>query len=369
MLNWLKRQTPSQPVLVHPPWRAGQYVTYYLERSDGSWVAIALRILGQTESGIWAIEGNFKTVQGECTTWFRSDPDAPVDEPDPVPGKTEKGRQSPSSSDNELEKLAEDPWHAISLAMNLLMVRRWPKAAQSLSEKARPVDYPCGINQAHLLITSGPGYQKHHDLCPCVMLTGVACLSIDGGKNPMTATSFGLNDPAATGSTTYDDFVDLSHLKRIEHDGFELTYPATWFLLRQQEEEEDGLQITCHQTQVGGISCSLSCSVLLYSGDRHSVTEKQQAERIRLSGPPTDLSPRSAHTLRLPGDATGHVFDYVHPTVDGVLYGAIFGTNTSDRFALVNVFGCIAKANPRRSETMAEYERVFSEILGSFQFR
>jgi hypothetical protein len=202
------------------------------------------------------------------------------------------------------------------------------------------------------------------------MLTGVACLSIDSGKNPMTATSFGLNDPAATAPTNYDDFVDLSHLKRIEHDGFELTYPATWFLLRQPDEEEDGLQISSHHTQVvGGISCALTCSVLLYSGDCHSVMEKQQAEQMRLSGRLTDLSPRSAHTLRLLGDATGYVFDYVHPTIDGVSYSAMFGTKTSDRFALINVFGCIAKANPRRSETIAEYEQVFPEILGSFQFR
>lgn len=298
---------------------------------------------------------------------FRSDPGAPAKAPDPVPVQTMPGRQSPSASDDRASP-AEDPMMTVSLAMNLLMVRRWSAAAESLSEKARPVRYPCGIDQAHLLVTLGPGYQKHHDLCPRVMLTGVACLSIDGGKNPMTVTSFGLNDPAAEGPMSYEDFVDLSHPKRIDHEGFALTYPATWFLVRQPDEEKDGLEIGCHSAQMGGVSCSLTCSVSLYSGDRPRVAEEQQAARARLSGPLGGLSPRGAEPLRLPGDARGYVFDQVHPAIDGVAYCAVFGTDTRDRFAIINAFGCISKANPRRRETMAEYERVFREIIGSFQF-
>lgn len=367
MAKWLEKLGLSRRNPIHPAWRAGQYVTYFLEREDGAWVALALRVLGQAEGGVWALGGDFKTRKGECAVLFRSDPGAPAEAPDPVPVQTTLVRGSPSSFEDPAS-LAEDPRMTVSLAMNLLMVRRWPAAAESLSKEARPVRYPCGIDQAHLLVTPGPGYQKHHDICPRVMLTGVACLSIDGGKNPMTVTSFGLNDPAAEGPTTYEDFVDLSHPKRIDHEGFALTYPATWFLVRQPDQEEDGLQILGHGTQVGGVSCSLTCTVDLYSGDRRRVAEEEQAIRARLSGPIPGLSPRGAEPLRLPGDARGYAFDQVHAAIDGVAYSAVFGTDARDRFANISAFGCISKANPRRRETMAEYERVFREILGSFQF-
>jgi hypothetical protein len=198
------------------------------------------------------------------------------------------------------------------------------------------------------------------------MLTGVACLST-GGKNPMTVTSFGLNDPAAEGPATYEDYVDLSHPKRIEHEGFALTYPATWFLIRQRDEEKDGVQTTRYATQVGGGSCSLTCSVSLFRGDPRRVAEKQDATQARLSRPLADLSPRAGEPLRLPGDASGYILDQLHPAIDGVTYCGVFGTDARDRFAFVNAFGCISKGNPRRRETMAEYERVFREILGSFQ--
>ena len=44
-----------------PPWRAGQYVTYFLDRDDGLWTAFALRVLGQTKDKAWALCGDFKT--------------------------------------------------------------------------------------------------------------------------------------------------------------------------------------------------------------------------------------------------------------------------------------------------------------------
>lgn len=355
---------------LHPAWRAGQYVTYYLEREDGSWAAVALRVLGQAQGGVWALRGDFKTRRGECLVLFRSDPAAPADAPDPIPVQTKIVRESPASDASSADpaNLIEKPEMSVSLAMNLLLVRRWPAAAEALSRAARPVDYPCGIDEAHLLVTPGPGYEKHHDLCPRVMLTGVACLSLDGGRNPMTVTSFGLNDPAADGPTTYDDFVDLSHPKRIDHEGFTLTYPATWFMAHQSEQGKDGLRISAHETQVGGLSCSLTCAVLLYSGDRRRVEEELRAARARLSGALPGLSLRAA-PLALPGGATGYASDYIHPAIDGVAYSAVFETGARDRFALVNAFGCISRANPRRRDTMAEFERVFREILGSFQLR
>lgn len=370
MSTWLEKLGLSRRKSIHPAWRAGQYVTYFLERENGTWAAMALRVLGQAKGGVWALRGDFKTQSGECTVLFRSDPNAPAGEPDPVPVQTKLVRGAPSSFPDPA-KMAEDPRMAISLAMNLLMVRRWPEAAKSLSKEARSVRYPCGIDQAHLLVTPGPGYEKHHDLCPRVMLTGVACLSTDGDKNPMTVTSFGLNDPEMEGPTDYEDFIDFSHPKRIEHEGFALTYPATWFLFPEpdEEQEKDEVQIRSHGTQVGGVSCSISFHVVLRSGNRRRIAKEVQAVRKRLSRPPPDLSLRETNPLRLPGDATGHVLDQIHPAIDGVAYSGLFENEARDRFAHVNAFGCVSKDNPRRRETMAEFERVFGEILGSFEFR
>lgn len=356
----------SRRNLIHPAWRAGQYVTYFLEREDGSWVALALRVLRREEGGVWALGGHFKTRRGECAVLFRADPSAGGEMPDPVPVQVRTLRGPPPASDDPA-RLLDDPTTTIPLAMNLLMVRRWPAAVESLSKEARSVRYPCGIDRAHLLITPGPGYEKHHDLCPRVMLTGVACLSIDGRRNPMTVTSFGLHDPAAEGPTSYEDFVDLSHAKRIEHEGFALTYPATWFLIRQPDEEKDGLRIALHGAQVGGVSSSLTCTVRIHSGERSRIAEEQASALKRLSGPLQGLSPRAAPPVRLAGDAKGFAFDQVHPAIDGVAYSAVLGTDARDRFASVTLFGCVSKTNPRCRETITEYERVFREILGSFQ--
>jgi hypothetical protein len=373
-MKWLEKLGLSRraPVLarapvppIHPPWKAGQYVTYLLERNDGSWVALALRILGQSEDGAWAIEGRFKTRRGEAAVLFRSDPSAPADAMDPVPVQQTIVRRAASAS-GDPEDMLDDPATATSLALNLLLVRRWKGAAESLSKDARPIHYPCGIDRVHLLVTPGPGYQKHHDLCPRVLLTGVACLSIDGGKNPMTVTSFGINDPTAEAPTSYDDFVDLTHPKRVDHDGFTLTYPATWFLA-SASGEKDGVRMTEHRAQVGGVSCSLACTITIYSGDRRGVGEIRDTTRTRFSGPLAGLSRRKAESLRLPGDAWGAVLDLVQPGIDGVVYaaGCMAG---GDRFALVTATGCISRASPRRSETLAAYEQVFRDTVESFRF-
>lgn len=368
-MSWLEKLGLSRraPVTaIHPPWQAGQYVTYVLDRDDGSWVAFALRILGQSEDGAWAIEGRFKTPHGEAAVLFRSDPSARADAMDPVPVQQTTVRRAASASDDP-EGLVDDPVTATSLAMNLLLVRRWKGAAESLSKDAHPVHYPCGIDRAHLLVTPGPGYQKHHDLCPRVPLTGVACLSIDGGKNPMTVTSFGINDPTAKAPSSYDDFVDLSHPKRVDHEGFTLTYPATWFLA-PASGETDGLRVTEHTAQVGGVSCSLACTITIYSGDRRRVAETRDATGTRFSGPLGGLSRRKTASLRLPGDAWGAVLDLVQPGIDGVVYAAGCIADGGDRFALVTATGCISRASPRRSETLAAYEHVFRETVESFRF-
>lgn len=371
MLNWLRKMLGSGLPPIHPPWRAGQYVTYFLERDDGSWVALALRLSGKGDDGAWLLSADFKTPHGESTVWFRVDPDAPPDAPDLVPVRQESVRKAPVDAADP-GRLLHDPMMAAPLAMNLLMVRRWPEASESLRKEPRRASYPCGVDQVHALITSGPGYQKHHDISPRVMLTGVACLSIDGVKNPMTATSFGLNDPDAPEPTSYDDFIDFSHPKTVKHEGFSLNYPATWFLRPLPGEEEPDAEPRDYVAQMGGVSCSVSLSVRLRSAAPHQIAEELDSVMSRLSAPLDSpmgrLSPRDEEPFRLGGKAWGFVSDLKNNGIDGVACSGLYCADSGDRLAHVTAFGCISKLNPRRAATLAEMEAAFREILDSFRF-
>lgn len=357
-----------ESVAVHPPWRAGQYVTYVLERDDGSWVAFALRVVGRAQDGAWAIEGNFKTATGECAVVFRADPAAPADAPDLIPVRPQIMRTTrPATAD--AARLAEDPMLSTSLAVNLLMVRRWPAAVAALSGAPRTVDYPCGIARTHLLVTPGPGYDKYHDLSPRVMVTGVARLAIDGGGSPMTATSFGFRSDDPDAPNLYDDFVDLSHLVPTEHDGFALTYPATWFLRQAPDEQADGVQRTYYGVHLGGVSCSLVCSVTIYRGARERIAAEHAAARARVSRHLPNLTLRADAGMQLPAGAWGFAHDYKHPVIAGVGHSAGFCTDDGTRFALVDALGCVSKAHPHGRTMLATYDRVFRDILESFRFR
>lgn len=169
--------------------------------------------------------------------------------------------------------------------MNLLWVRRWPAASEALRGEARQVCYPCRVDKAYLLVTPEPGYEKNHDINPHVILTGVSCLSVDGHKHLMIATSFGLSDPAVAVSTSYDDFVDLSHLKSVHHDGFTLTYPATWFLRLEAVESEQRMELCRFSVQLGGISCSTSLSLAFHNDTPEKIIAERDIILSRLSGP------------------------------------------------------------------------------------
>lgn len=88
-MRWLDRITGSKRRAAHPPWKVGQYVAYFLERQEGSWIARALRLRGQMKDGSWALSADIKTSTDECTAWFRSDPPADWDAFGPVPEAVE----------------------------------------------------------------------------------------------------------------------------------------------------------------------------------------------------------------------------------------------------------------------------------------
>ena len=372
MLNWFRKKWGSSPS-IHPLWQAGQYVTYILEYEDGDWVAFALRLMGQTKDGYWILSGDFKTPLGEGTTLFGCNPNAVPNVPDVVPVREELIRISPIDADDP-KRMQQDPMLKSSLAMNLLLARRSSAALERLQSSPRSVAYPCGIDQVYSFIMPGPGYQKHHDLSPRVPLTGVACLSIDGGKNPMTVTSFGLNDPNAQ-VTSYDDFVDLSHLTQVVHDGFTLRYPATWFLRAKSREEEDeeleaGLQ--AYFLHAGGNSCTATLSVRLQRGTPDDITRQREAllslHRVPQEGSMGRLSPRQGVRFQLEGNAQGFVEDLDNAWIAGFAYSGVYCTDVGDRLAHVRLFGCISKQNPRLTTTLTEMEPVFRAIVESFRF-
>ncbi|XXX79875.1 hypothetical protein WMF30_13980 [Sorangium sp. So ce134] len=373
MLDWLKRRLGSKRQPIHPPWRAGQYVSYFLEREDGTWTAMAIRLHGQMDDGSWALSADFKTPLGECTAWFRSDPRASPDTPDPTPGRVERVRGAPMNGNADVETLVQQPEMQTSMAMNLLLVRRWGAAKEALGGAAREVRYPCGIDRAYPLVTPIPGAEvrKHHDLNPRVMLTGVACLSIDGVKNPITVTSFGWSDPQGSMPDSYDDFVDFSHPKRVDHEAFSLTYPATWFL-RSEEIEESGLRTAKHFAQLGGNTCATTLSVTLSRGAAAQVAAERDGIVNKLEALPAsnegDVRRRTADVPVLSGDAAGFAFDFSGPAIDGVSANGVIRAESGDRVAHVSLFGCVARASPRRDQTLAEMRAVFRETVESFQF-
>jgi len=370
MANWFQKLRGQSNSSIHPPWQTGQYVTYVLEYDEGGWVACALRLLGRAEDGVWIMSGDFKTPSGEATVWFRCDPNAPSNEPDVVPVKIEKIRMSPVDTDDP-RHLLQDPTLVFSVAMNMLLVRRSSAALECLKRPARAVSYPCGIDQVYPFISEGPGYQKHHDLNPRVPLTGVACLSIDGGKNPMTVASFGICDPK-TDVNSYEDFVDLSHPTPVEHDGFSLTYPSTWFLRPRSEGQERDAGQPSYFLMAGGNSCMATLSVSLERGSAAHIAHERANLRARHStvaeGGMGRLLPRQEVHFELEGNAQGFISDLENSGIAGFAYSGVYCADSGDRLAHVNVFGCASKPNPRLATTLTAMEPAFRAILESFRF-
>ncbi len=354
---------------IGPAWQAGQYVTYVLERADGSWGAFALRIEGRLRDGSWAVCGDFKTAGGECEMWFRTNPKERDGEPGIAPVKESLLRWwRPDGKRPE----NEDPRFLVALAMNILMAGEWASARELMRGGARKAaDFPCGVASVHELVTEGPGYKKHHALHPKVMLTGVACLSTDGMNNPAVATSFGTNDPAGAGTPGHEDYVDFSHPKRIPHGGFSLAYPATWILrpgVDEKNEPVPGEWIA----EAGGNACFVTLAVFLFSGPAEELARERASIVARSASQPPSadvtLTPRDTAGRTLRGGGELRVADLGHADVDGVSFDGLYASPEGTRLAHVHLFGSVAKAHPARAVLRAQMERAFEDVLESFAF-
>jgi len=367
MKNWFKQLTEPKPRAIHPPWEVGQYVSYFFEGDDGDWLAFMLRIMGSNDEGVWAICADFKSQAGETTTWLRCDL-AASDLHRYFPARMETIRTSPGATASDYSKALEDPGAHATFAMNLLLVRDWPQAAIALEGMPRDVDYACGIKQAFPLDSTVPGLDEQYDLNPRVMLTGVACLSVDEGKNPIVVTSFGSNNIDAPLVSVYEDFVDFSHMTEVEHEGFALTYPATWFL-RLDENLAIPASRQGYVAPVGGNTCAAMMSVRVYSGMRDYLEEEREKfikrARTGVEPPLQRLVARKEAVLTLERGGQSYVLDLQIPKIDGFERSALY--DSGDRLAELTLFGCVAQQNPRRRETLDEMERVFLEIAQSFR--
>ena len=364
MPTWLPRLLGTKPRELHPPWRKGQYVTYFLEREDGSWVAIAMKLIGQTDDNAWIIQADFKSPNVENAVFFRCDPRASADEPmtylTPVRADTVRG--SPDG-------LFDTPMSHATLAMNLLTPRQWPQVEKAL-RGPRAVQFPCEIDEVRTLVSPAGGYEKHHDLHPRVMLTGVARMTADGVKNPMIATSFGTAEEGVASTSTYDDFVDLSYPKLTDHGIFQVEYPATWFLRTQQEE--GGEQEANLAAMAGGNACSAGLSVRIRSGTKRHVAEEREQILAKLRGgldmPGGRLVLRKGEPHPLAGDASSFVFDLESPGIQGLCYIGVYLHEAPDLVAELTVFGNILEENPRARRVLNQMGPVFARILHSFRF-
>jgi hypothetical protein len=369
MFSWLRKKDSIQAEGINPPWMKGQYVTYYLERIDESWAAFELRLQGQLDDSSWVMSGEFKNATGEATAWFRSDPLAKEGELDVVPVKQEIVRRSAECADDAGKW---DPLMEVSLALNILLVSRWPDAHALLKTPPRAATFPCNVTSIHELVTDGPGYKKHHALNRKVMLTGVACLSTDGMNNPAIATSFGTNDPTGEGAPGSEDYVDLSHPKRVDHDGFKLTYPATWFLRPGIGDDGKPVVPATYLAAPGGNACAVVCGVTIHRGSADHVA-KVRGETVSRFAMLLDTGdgkwmPRPGEHAARSDNAQLFVLDLLSGGKRGVLLSGVFTAPTGDRVAHVRLTGVVSDANPNQAAFLAAMEPAFRGILESFDF-
>jgi hypothetical protein len=367
MSNWIKQLIKPKEPVVHPPWETGQYVTYFFQRDDGSWLAIMLTITGKTEDGEWVIYADFKDEDVENRATIT------VDQNDRRPENLKLGRKGVLRGtlrefDPKDVKTWNRPEMNVTLALNLLFVRDYQSTANALQGKPHAADYACGIKEVYSIIEPAPGYMKHIDLNPRVVITGVVCEAVNGDKNPTFVTSFGNMSSGTPLATLYEDFVDFSHMTRIDHDGFSLTYPATWFL-RLDGTRDGPLTSLRYGANAGGNTCSAGVSVTVHTGTRENLQKEREKVTARLKSgygtPAVAFVPPKNNVLELEGGRQLFVLDMVATGIDGFLQSAWY--DADDRLAQLTITGSVAKQNPRRKESLDEMERVFREIVASFQ--
>jgi hypothetical protein len=356
------RKSGTSP-LIHPPWEEGQYVTYFLQREDGSWLAVALRVVGEVKKRIWGLEALFRSPRTENLVLFRWDEAAAPGEMDLVPVSEGTLR---GSTDHHFDL----PMLQATLVMNLMSIRTSEGARKALAEEPIVVTYPCGITSAHRLTVPPPPYQKNYDLNPRVLITGVARLSIDDHRSPMTVTSCGCNVPEPDDPESFEDFIDFSHPQEVDHGEFSLTYPATWFLHPDAAAPEGNKPSL--GTRVGGVSCAATLTVRLHRGPDARIDDVRRKTLDEMSAAcnelGADLAARRLEPLADKLNSESFIAEYDHSTIEGMIRTGLYPSDEGDRLAEVLLFGCVFKQHRFRTEILDGMNQCFTSILESFRF-
>ncbi|WP_156338650.1 hypothetical protein [Chondromyces crocatus] len=365
-----QEDAPSSRPALHPAWREGQYVTYVLTRDDGSWAALAMSLVSWSEERRLLLV-DVKDETGDGTVFIRPDP---YGAPDPEDISAELRREAAGGKEVDFH-VADNPGFLAPLALNLLLVRDLPYLSEVLQRPPRKVGHPCGLETCHRVISEGTGYEKHHDMNPAVPLTGVACLSVDGKRNPLTVTSFGVRDGSTWEPGSADDFVDLSHPKPTEHRGFTMTYPATWFLRSEGEEAEETELADAaleegeraYRVQLGGPSCALALSLSVFKGAPEEVAAMRASESTSVEVVEGWARHEEA-PLALEERGVGAMFTRVDGANTCRAVRAVLWNEAGDVLTTFTASGAVVSARADCEEVLSAMERVLGEAVESFRF-
>ena len=279
--NWSHDSLSTRRKYINPPWKHGQYVSYFHETDGGKWLAIMIKIVGNGETGGWILTADFKTASGDYNTLLISDPTGDnISHGDFT--QIGEGERKFIPVDEMVESADFD--NLFAKAIDLLIIRKNPGVISVITTQSRDVCYPCDINKVKSYTIDYGKFIKHYDFNPRVYVTGVACLITerDNKEDSFVATAFGEYDAT---TTSYTDYVDFSHSKRIEHGSFSLTYPATWFLRRIEYGDNRAMEEKWYVTLSGGDTLSCLLGVHICRGGPDLVAAEHSKALAKMSSP------------------------------------------------------------------------------------
>lgn len=347
-----------------PAFHRGQYATYRLERSDGGWAAIAMRVVGRSRDGAWVMTTDIKTRTGECTAMIGWHPSPPAGMPDVLPFDVQRVRGNRPENVGDPRALLDEPETLVSSVMNLFGARRAPDLAAAVERPAIEVALACRITRVVRVVVDGPPYVKWFDLHPHVPMTGVASLSIEGA-NPILVTSFGLTSDGSAKHARSFDFVDLTRPTRVDHGPFALTYPSTWFLREEALSPEIAENERHFSAFLGGDTCAGNTSVHLRSGTPPEIDRARDAALERRRAPERCRA-RPKPLVAPAGDVEVFAHDYENGGVVGRMMSVVARSTARDRLAELNLFGCVAARHPAHAQILEEMERCFEGVIEGF---
>jgi hypothetical protein len=340
----------------HPRWANGQYANYFLERSDGSWVAISLLLADRPEG--WLLVADTKEASREMHLLI-----------EPVAAANGSLAFRPLGWSRRRGEV-----DAAAAAKNVTLVTSMLEAADLAGVAHTPAPpsapLPCGLDEVHAVEVAQHDYTIRHELSARIPITGLARSTIRDRAFSLVVTSFGNSDPGAR-SDAFDDHVDFSHFRTIEHDGFALSYPATWVMNPLHSGDIDSpsnVQARDFSAGCGGNVTSCRCMVTLYTGsveelDRlgHDMVARWSVRNPARSG---TFVPKGEHES---GGKRAFVHHLEHPFQTGFDIAAL--VRSDGVLATVVVFWNVLKTHPLREQLLHEAQRPVWDIIASFELR